>query len=86
MPLFKTASTPTHEEKLLSLAATKEAALSVFAVAEADLHGVRAEAEQVYSDLDAEIGRLRLLQDEAALTSDEARSKAAKIRSTFLGE
>ena len=84
MPLRKT-KTETHEQKLAAVAATKEAALSVFAAAASDLHAAADQAEELHSDLDFQISRLRELQDAAAVESAESRSKAAQIRATFLG-
>lgn len=83
MPLRK--KTETHEQKLARTQATKTEALAVFVTAADQLDSVKAEANEVYSDLDFEIERLRDLQAAAAATADEAFSKAAQIRSAFLG-
>lgn len=85
MAFFSSKKTPTHTERLAGLAATKEAALSVFAVAAQDLESVASEAESVYGDVDFQIGHLREVQDEAVTVAAEAKNKARLIRESFLG-
>lgn len=77
--------TETHEQRLARTTASKDAALGVFATAAEQLDAAHAAAEEVYADLDFEISRLAALRDKADRESDEARSKAALIRKTFLG-
>jgi hypothetical protein len=85
MALFSSKKTPTHTERLAGLAATKEAALSVFAVAARDLESVVDEAGQVFNDIDFQIDHLKAVQAEAATTAAEAQNKARLIRESFLG-
>jgi hypothetical protein len=86
MALFsKTTKTPSHTERLAGLAATKEAALSVFAVAAQDLESVASEAAEVFNDIDFQIGHLRDVQGEVAEQHAEAKNKARLIRESFLG-
>jgi len=83
MPLRK--KTETHEQKLARTQATKTEALAVFVTAADQLDSVKAEASEVYNDLDFEIERLRDLRDAADATAAEAYEKARQIRSAFLG-
>lgn len=82
---FRKKQTPTLEERLNAAAATKEAALSVFHAAAADLDSAVVEADEVSAAIDDEIARLRDVQYSANRTANEASAKAVLIRQSFLG-
>lgn len=82
---FRKKTTPTLQERLNATAATKAAALSVFAAAADDLEAAAIEAEEVRSSANQEANWLDQIAVAARQEAHEARTKATLIRESFLG-
>jgi hypothetical protein len=77
--------TKTLEERVAETTAQKDSALAVFVSAAEQLDAAVAEADQLVDAAIAEISRLTQLREQAALTANEAETKATLIRDSFLG-
>jgi hypothetical protein len=82
---FRSKKPATLEERLNATSATKAAALSVFEAAAADLQSTADEAHALRLEIVAEISRLHELEAAVYAERQDAKTKAALIRESFLG-